>query len=167
MTPNAKQLLLHTFEPPDGRLWHGGNYPESAVSKVGIEEANWRAAPGRHTIWELTLHIAYWRYAVRRRLDGTGEKGTFGRSPADWPAVPDPANAAAWKADRAFLADERTRFLDALRAFPASRLGDIADGSERLTWYDLAQGVLLHDVHHAAQITLLRRLWKERAALNG
>jgi hypothetical protein len=161
MTDSAKELLLAAFEPPGGgRLWHGGNMPEGAVARVGFEEARWIAAPGRRSIWELTLHVAYWRYAVRRRLEGSGERGAFGRSPADWPALPEPADEAGWRGDRRLLAEERARLLGALRAFPAARLSEVADGSERLSWWDIAHGVLLHDVHHAAQITLLRRLWK-------
>jgi hypothetical protein len=35
-----------------------------------------RPRPGAHNIWEFTLHAAYWKYVVRRRI--TGEKrGSF------------------------------------------------------------------------------------------
>ena len=34
--------------------------------------------------WELVLHVAYWKYAVRRRLVGD-PSGTFRRKPSNWP----------------------------------------------------------------------------------
>jgi uracil-DNA glycosylase family 4 len=33
-------------------------------------EAAWRPAVGRRNAWELAVHAAYWKYAVRRRLNG-------------------------------------------------------------------------------------------------
>ena len=71
---------------PEGLARH-----HAARSAPGVtpEEALWRPAPGRHNVWELTLHTAYWKYAVRRRLAGAAI-GSFDRKPSDWPAIPDP-----------------------------------------------------------------------------
>ena len=80
------------------------------------EEAAWRPGPGRHSVWELVVHAAYWKYAVRRRL--TGEKrGSFAlRGQQLVPRAPTPADEAAWKRDVRLLVEEHRK----LRAVVAS-----------------------------------------------
>ena len=63
-------LLVHAIQPAAGQAWHGGPTPVGALRGVGAAEAWWRPAPRRKSIWMLTLHIAYWKYAIRRVLDG-------------------------------------------------------------------------------------------------
>ena len=125
-------------------------------------------APGRHSIWDLALHIAYWKYAVRRRLVG-GPSGSFSRSPANWPAVPDPADAKAWKADRALLRNEHALVVEAIRGFDPSLYDERApkmtgSGAESSTTFgDLIMGVVMHDTYHTGQIQVLKRLFASRS----
>jgi len=49
--------------------WHGPNLQQS-LKGVRAKQAAWRPAHGRHNVWELALHSAYWKYAVRRRIEG-------------------------------------------------------------------------------------------------
>ena len=87
-------LLVHAIQPAAGHgAWHGGPTPIGALRGVGAEEAWWRPAPRRKSIWMLTLHIAYWKYAIRRVLDGSG-RGGFPRGPSNWPPPPDRPDAA-------------------------------------------------------------------------
>ncbi len=69
-------VLVHLLDEAfDRKAWHGPNLWGS-VRGLSAEEAAWRPSPGRHSIQELALHCAYWKYAVRRKL--TGEKrGSF------------------------------------------------------------------------------------------
>ena len=77
-TMASKQLILTLLdEAYEERTWHGPNLRQS-LRGVSARQAARRPAPGRHNIWELAVHAAYWKYAVRRRL--TGEKQ--GREPA-------------------------------------------------------------------------------------
>lgn len=160
--------VLRVLDPDPGfRPWHGGASPTGSLRGVSEEEAAWRPAPGRHSIWELALHIAYWKYAVRRRLVG-GPSGAFPRKPSNWPAVPDPADAKAWKTDRALLRDEHALVVEAIRGFDPKLLDQPApkatgsssgSGAESSTTYgDLITGVMMHDTYHTGQIQLLKRL---------
>ena len=64
-------LLVHAIQPASGHGgWHGGPTPIGALRGVGAAEAWWRPTARRKSIWMLTLHIAYWKYAMRRVLDG-------------------------------------------------------------------------------------------------
>jgi hypothetical protein len=155
------RLIANTYEPPRGQAWHGGPTPLGALRGVGAVQARWRPAAHRHSIWALTLHVAYWKYAVRRRLLGA-ELPRFPRSPANFPAVPRPANEKAWVEDRGLLAEEHRLLLETIEDFPDPLLHRSAGGRKRWTWGDLILGITMHDAYHAGQIQMLKRLWSSR-----
>jgi hypothetical protein len=161
MSRDTLALIAETIEPPRGRAWHGGATPLGALRGVTAAQARWVPAPRRHSIWALALHIAYWKYAVRRHLE-PAEIPRFPRSPANWPAVPTAPSEAAWRADRALLADEHQRFLRALAAFDPARLNRRPPGAKKWTFGQLVIGILAHDAYHTGQIQLLKRLWAGR-----
>jgi hypothetical protein len=157
MSRDTLMLIARTIAPPRGRAWHGGVTPVGAVRGVTAATARWVPGPGRHSIWALALHVAYWKYAVRRHLEPT-EIPRFPRSPANWPAVPAPAGEAAWRTDRALLQEEHRLFLRAVATFPPARLHRRPPGGKRWTYGELIIGILAHDAYHAGQIQLLKRL---------
>src|SRR4029450_4764126 len=84
------ELLLEILDQAyDQRGWHGTTL-RGALRGVTPTQALWRPGTERHNIWELAIHAAYWKYAVRRRLAGDSA-GSFGRKPSNWPGIPDPA----------------------------------------------------------------------------
>src|SRR5271170_3078435 len=93
------------------KTWHGPNLRQS-LKGVTAKQAAWRPAPGRHNIWEETLHAAYWKYAVRRRIEG-GKRGSFVLKGSNFFARPEKGKSteAAWRADRAILAKEHRALL--------------------------------------------------------
>src|ERR687897_1152513 len=102
-------LLAEAIQPRSGRRgWHGGPTPVGALRGVTAEQAAWRPGPRRKSIWGLTLHIAYWDYAVRRLLDGSA-RGAFPRAPSNWPAPPEKPDARSWAADVALVRAEHDR----------------------------------------------------------
>jgi len=105
--PVVAMLLEIVDQAFDRKSWHGTTL-RGSLRGLTAGEAVWRPAPGRHNIWELTLHAAYWKYAVRRRLAGESV-GSFERKPSNWPAVPTPADGSAWKRDVAFLESEHRK----------------------------------------------------------
>jgi hypothetical protein len=150
-------LLRVTDQAYDQKSWHGTTLRGSLRGLIA-EEALWRPGQGRHNIWELTLHAAYWKYAVRRRLAGDGI-GSFERKPSNWPEVPTPPDARAWKRDVAFL-DAEHRKLRAVIAdlTPAA----LQQRSPKGVWTNAEEihGVAAHDLYHTGQIQLIKRLMK-------
>lgn len=119
------------------------------------------AAPRSSQHLGVALHIAYWNYAVRRRITGEA-RGGFPRSPSNWPAVPERPTAKAWKADRGVVRAAHDRLVESLRDFDPSRIDRTAGGDSQTTYADLISGVVLHDAYHVGQIQMLKRLAASR-----
>jgi hypothetical protein len=152
-------LMLQNVQPRAGRGgWHGGPTPIGAVRGVSAEEAAWVPFPGRKSIWQLALHVAYWKYAVRRRLEG-GKAARFPRGPANWPRVPEHGDASAWAADVALLRTEHDQLVATIAKIPVRRYGEALPGGKRWTVGELILGIAQHDAYHAGQIQMLKRLW--------
>ena len=149
-------MLLEILDQAfDRKSWHGTTL-RGALRGLTPEEALWRPAPGRHNIWELTLHAAYWKYAVRRRLGGDAI-GTFERKPSNWPDIPDPSDASAWKRDVAFLENEHRKLRQTVTGLSPA---DLTRRSPRGVWTygEEIHGIAAHDLYHTGQIQLLKRL---------
>src|SRR5437879_10787282 len=79
----------------DHRAWHGPNL-RGSIRGVTSREAAWRPGSGRHNIWELVVHAAYWKYAARRRLRGD-RRGAFPLPGSNWFARPAAADEKQWR----------------------------------------------------------------------
>src|SRR5882762_4291196 len=100
-SPELASLVSLLDEVFFGPAWHGPSL-RGALRGVTPAQAVWRVRPGRHNIAELTVHAAYWKYAVRRRL--TGEKrGSFALKGSNWF---DTSASREWKDDLRVLMDE-------------------------------------------------------------
>ena len=152
---DTRSAILALFDEAfDRKAWHGPNLWQS-LKGVTAKQAAWRPARNRHNIWEETLHAAYWKYAVRRRLEGA-KPGGFVLKGSNFFPRPEPGKLSevAWTADKAILKDEHTK----LRKVIARSLRKPPSPKQaHLLW-----GVAFHDVYHAGQIRLLLRLMNRR-----
>jgi DinB family protein len=144
-------LLDLLDEAFDKKSWHGPNL-RGSIRGVTAKQAAWRPDRDRHNIWELTVHAAYWKYVARRRLSGE-KRGSFvlpGSNffirPVSSPSAKD--TERAWKADVEILMAEHCR----LRAV----VSQVTNPSRAQA--HMVRGVAAHDLYHAGQIRLLRRL---------
>lgn len=151
------RLLVETLDGAfAGRGWHGTTLTGS-LRGLTPAQALRRPGRGRRCIWEIVLHAAYWKYAARCRITGTRPAGGFPRSPANWPALPAPATAAAWRADVRLLKAMHAELRDAVAAIPPRRLAArTPSGAWRLA--ELIHGAAAHDAYHTGQIQLIKRL---------
>lgn len=152
-------LLRILDEAYEKRAWHGPNL-KGSLRGLGAQEASWRPGPDRHNIWEIAVHAAYWKYAIRRRL--TGEKrGAFPLEGSNWFARPDVPTDKAWRADVAMLEDQHRSLRATVAKLSPTTLGVKPHGSKHPT-DTLVSGGAAHDVYHAGQIQLLKRLYRDR-----
>jgi len=147
---SARLVLALLDEGYEKKTWHGPNLKQS-IKGVTAKQAAWRPGPGRHNIWEVMLHAAYWKYAVRRRIEG-GKRGSFVLKGSNFFARPEKGNGSesAWSADKKLLEREHR----ALLATVAKLLGT----ARAAKFVPQLYGIAYHDIYHAGQIRLLRRL---------
>ena len=146
-------LLDSAYHRPS---WHGPNL-RGSIRGLSLDAISWRPAPGAHNIWELVVHAAYWKYIVRRRLLAA-KRGSFPLEGSNFFERPGPGGSTPgdWKKDVALL----DQMHDELRATvapltPAQLKRRLASGRPA-SW--MVQGAAAHDLYHAGQIQLLKRL---------
>lgn len=149
-------VLLAAFDNAYKRGWHGPGL-RGALRGVKAAEALWRPGKGRHNIWELTVHAAYWKYAARRKLAGGIKRGSFALKGSNWIAsphiAPDIGNDDTWRETVALLDREHRALREVIAALSPAVLDD-------RKMIRIVYGVIAHDVYHAGQIQLVKRLHK-------
>jgi hypothetical protein len=158
------EILALVEEGFQKKAWHGANL-RSALRGVSADEAAWRPRKNRHNIWELAVHAAYWKYAVTKRLTGSKrhefpEKGRnfFARS------IEKSTKAEAekrWARDLALLNTTHKELRAAIAGLAESEFERPCRGSRQTVMRNVA-GIAMHDVYHAGQIQLLRKLYTGR-----
>lgn len=141
----------------DGRSWHGPNVL-GALRGLTPEEAFFRPGRGRHSVYDLVLHAAYWTYVARRRLT-RGRRDSFPVKGSNFFPEPETKDARAVRDARRLLEEEHRALVAAVEALPeetfASRRG-------KWTAEELVAGVAAHDLYHAGQIQLVKRFFAEK-----
>jgi uncharacterized damage-inducible protein DinB len=155
------EFLLDQLERGhSGDPWHGPSRA-SLLEDLTAAEARWTPPSGVHSIWQLVLHMTAWTREVTRRVRA-GEA----RDPemGDWPPLPSPADATAWRAAVRALNDAHVELRESVRALDATRLtttvGDMRDRALG-TGVSVAQtinGLVQHDAYHCGQIAVVKRL---------
>jgi uncharacterized damage-inducible protein DinB len=164
MTKSSElQLLIEMINEAYARqAWHGPNL-KGCVRGVSAKQAAWRPAKERHNIWEIVVHAAYWKYAVRRRLLGEN-RGSFPLKGSNWfkrpDTVPETMDEKAWRADIALLEEMHQTMCAAIQSLDPKELLKKSAGS-KYTNARLIYGIACHDIYHAGQIQLLKRLQGE------
>jgi hypothetical protein len=114
-----------------------------ATAGVTPQQAAWKPAPDRHSIWQNVNHVSAWRELTLTRVDGRPGPRREDMDALNF-AEPAAPTEAAWRDACARL--KRTH--DDCRAVIASPSGDIS----RLLYH------LPHDMYHLGQIMQLRAL---------
>ena len=137
----------------DGPAWHGTPL-WGALRGVHAEVALRKPGAGRNSIWDLTLHVAYWKFVIRRRI--TGDRSlAFPRAPANWPAPG--STETEWKKDKALLRREHELLRGAVAQVPEGELRR-RSWKARYTNLQHLEGIASHDLYHCGQIQLVKKL---------
>ena len=148
------EIIDHAYEK---KAWHGPNL-RGSVRGLTAQEAAWRPGRGRHNIWEIVLHTAYWKYSIRRRLRSE-KRGSFALAGSNWFSRSLEGSGKAWRADLALLDETHRSIRQAVKALTEEDLARKAGGS-RYTNAALICGIASHDLYHAGQIQLIKRLMR-------
>jgi hypothetical protein len=152
--PLLLQLVNEAYKK---RAWHGTNL-RGSIRGLTTQQAVWRPAPTRHNIWEIVVHTAYWKYIVRRRLLGE-KKGSFPLKGSNWIKRPLEMTEKAWREDIHLLDEMHHSMCEAIVFLKPSDFNRKLAGS-KFSIASIISGIACHDVYHAGQIQLLKRLMK-------
>ncbi len=136
------------------KAWHGTNL-RGSLRGLSASQAAWRPSPQRHSIWEVAIHAAYWKYAVWRRLTGV-KRGSFPIEGSNWFHIAEGSGETEWKRHLKLLDDYHNKLRSAVE-----QLNPKSFGSRWPKIEYLVAGIGLHDVYHTGQIQILKRLLKE------
>lgn len=151
----ADVLLAVVDHAYDRQSWHGTNL-RGSIRGLSLKQAAWRPAPGRHNIWEIVVHCAYWKYAALRRLTGA-KRGSFPLKGSNWFTRPVDKTPRAWNDDVALLETMHRELRAAIAALPASRLHKAPTQGRKTANVWLIHGIAAHDLYHAGQIQLIKK----------
>ncbi len=135
----------------EGNAWHGPALLE-LLSDVKSEDAAAHPIAAVHSIWEIVLHIAAWKNACKRRLEGDRAQLT---DTEDWPIVKQ-TTSGKWQDAKDNLLKNHQQLLEAISRLDERRLDTpVIEGMSSV--YITLQGVVQHDLYHAGQIAILKR----------
>ena len=158
--PRIRLLLQVLDEAFTAKGWQGATLSR-AVRGLSPAQALWRPGAGRHNIWELVLHTAFWKHVVRQRVEGRERHEPFPRPGRNFPHLPPRRDARAWRADVALLKQQHELLKRTVLRLPRTRL-DARVGASRWSVAEHIFGVAAHDLYHTGQIQLLRAFQRRR-----
>jgi uncharacterized damage-inducible protein DinB len=152
MNSLSRQLANHLKRTVTGPMWHGPSLND-VLDSVTSEQASAHPIAGRHSIWELVLHVTVWSDIARARL--RGERIADPTPVEDWPPVVD-VSAAAWASAIDRLRESYRSLAEDVKQLDDTRLADKVAGLD-YTVSVLLHGVIEHGTYHGGQIGILKR----------
>jgi uncharacterized damage-inducible protein DinB len=137
----------------DGHAWHGPAL-EELIGDLPAAKAACRPIADAHTIWEMVLHLAAWVEAAQRMLDGEDIGELNGE--VDWPPMPK-ATDEEWHRAKCHLESVMRRLLEDVHDLTDEELLHVVPG-RKYSVYFLLHGIAQHNIYHAGQIAMLRKI---------
>lgn len=142
MEPAARAFVVDSWD----RAWTEGLWAAAwskSVEGLTPAQAAWSPGPGRNSIWQIVLHMCFWREYALSRAEGGATKSDEEIARNNFPAIKD-ASEAAWAATRSRFEHTQKQIAAGLRNSDPS--------------FDRLTGLLGHDSYHIGQINTLRAL---------
>jgi uncharacterized damage-inducible protein DinB len=136
----------------NGDAWHGDPV-WTILEGLAPEQAAMRSNSNAHSIWELVAHMNFWETEVCRRLQHLPP-----RSPENlnFPATPE-VTAEKWNKTLQDFRQSNSDFRSALSRLEESQLDQPLPGRDNSAYVEV-HGVIQHNLYHAGQIALLRKI---------
>ena len=137
----------------DGHAWHGDSLMQ-LLSDIDAQQAANKTLQNIHSIWEIVLHIIAWEQVAITCLEGQPYTMIHGED--DWPPVNTPS-PDAWQSTVQNLRDSTSALNALIIDFQERRLHEPVSG-QPFTYYQLFHGLVQHNLYHAGQIGILKKL---------
>ncbi|MEX2283244.1 MAG: DinB family protein [Gemmatimonadota bacterium] len=152
MSDSIERLIRQLQNTYHGPSWHGPTLKE-LLADVTAGQAEKKGIRNAHSIWEIVLHAAAWKRAVERRLEGAA---TSLQGEEDWPPV-EHSSESAWRTALDDLDTAHDALVGRVRQLAPTELDRFAP-AQKVSLYATIHGVIQHDIYHAGQIALLKKL---------
>lgn len=141
----------------EGGAWHGPSLME-ALKGVDVGKAVARPIEGRHTIWEIVNHCAYWMESVDKALHGEVMESI--PKTEDWVGMGE--TAEDWTRDLERLDQVYGKLQSTIAGFDAGNLDgkvgtQFGENFFEFTNRKMLHGVADHNIYHAGQVSILKR----------
>jgi len=123
------------------------------LKDVNAEAAAARPLPDVHSIWELVLHIEAWDGAGLKRLAGQTARLN---DKQNFPQMPQ-ATEAGWREAVASVKRTHDRLVETVAGLSQKRLREQVPG-KRYDFYHMLHGIAQHELYHAGQIAILKKV---------
>ncbi len=157
ISPSIQLLLALIEQSYNKKSWHGTNL-RGSIRGLTAREALWRPSSSRHNIWEIVVHCAYWKYVVRRRILGE-KRGSFPLKGTNWFRRSGRLTDYHWRNDIQLMEQCHRSLREAVTKLHGKDL-KYAPGGSAVNTAMILTGIASHDVYHAGQIQILKRLMK-------
>ncbi len=152
MSESIERLIRQLHHTYHGPSWHGPTLKE-LLADVSAAQASRKGIRNAHSIWEIVLHAAAWKRAVQERLEGSASSL---KGEEDWPPVSDSSDLA-WTNALEDLDRAHDLLVARVRQLAPTELDRFAP-AQQISLYATIHGVIQHDIYHAGQIALLKKL---------
>ena len=144
-----ERLLDQLNRAYGGEAWHGPALRQ-LLEDMTEDEAKARPVAGAHSIMEIVAHVRAAMDLVSERLAGTPRELT---AEEDWSDV----TKTSWPAALEELDHAESRVCDAVARLTPEDLDRIVVG-KNYTTYVMVHGVIQHNLYHAGQIAMLKKV---------
>lgn len=159
MNPVINNLLVELNKVVDGDPWYGASL-KSIFEEIDFTQAVKRIKADAHSIVEITLHMLAWIEEVARRLEGNEPNDP---QRGDWQII-NALDNDEWESIVKNIYVEHKKIETLVSTLSLEKLEQRA-GVERnpalgtgLSYREMLVGLKEHNVYHAGQIALLKKL---------
>jgi hypothetical protein len=148
----VERILDQYNRAMNGDAWHGDPV-WTILDGTSAEQADSHTHPNTHSIWELVSHMTFWETEVNRRLNHLPA-----RSPDElnFPAAPQPTEEN-WQSTLDAFRQSNAEFRKSLAQLDPAELDLPAPGRDKSIYVEV-HGVIQHNLYHAGQIAILRKI---------
>jgi hypothetical protein len=155
MSTECNRIAHQLNSTINGNAWYG-NSLQNILNGVTAKQAQARAIPGTHSIWELLCHVDAWVNFALGAVRGVPIPAWPGMPvELDWPAVTDTSDRA-WKHAVESFFSSHLRLAETIKTFIDDQMEATVPG-RTYDFYRLFQGTTQHAIYHAGQIALLKK----------
>jgi uncharacterized damage-inducible protein DinB len=140
-----------------GDAWYGKPI-YTIIDEIGFEAAYEKPPGAIHNIAGIVLHMLSWTEEVMDRMN---EMAAQLPSSGDWPD-PGTPDEQKWQNYVNDLKLVNVNLLGVIQNFPEEKWGELIndkrEGEQAITYEELIQGFIQHQVYHVGQIALLNKI---------